>query len=94
MISDGQYAVLKKHAMRMNFSWEALKGTGSDRTPVYRNRSRWWLLQRRVANWALFRLLNWAERKKFVEGGLCYECPGYPEPTTDLDYFAGWEDGR
>lgn len=90
---------LLKHGMRVNISWEALRGDTlrgdtSDRTPIYRNRSRWWLLQRRAANWLLFRLLKWAERKKFVESALCFECAGYPEPTTEVEYLAGWADGR
>lgn len=70
----------------------ALLGESDDREPIYKKRSRWWMLQRRVTNWLLFRLLAWAERKDFVEGAACYECQGYPEPTTDKTYFVGWKD--
>ena len=70
----------------------ALLAGPDDRKTIYKRRSRWWLLQRRVTNWLLFRLLGWAERKEFVEGAHCYECQGYPEPTTDKTYFAEWKD--
>lgn len=81
-----------KHGMALNVSWELLYGYESGKVAIYRSHSRWWLLQRRVTNWALFRLLKWAERKEFVQGGDCYECAGYPEPTTEKTYFVGYED--
>lgn len=81
-----------KAGLRAFWARELLFEGADKREAIYKNRSRWWLLKRRATNWLLFRLLSWAERKKFVESAHCYECQGYPEPTTDETYFAGWKD--
>ena len=92
MIDENQYATLKKHAMRMNFSYEALFGSQDTCRPVYAKRSRFWLFQRRITNKVVFWMLAWAERKGFIENALCFECSGAPEATTDETYIARWEE--
>ena len=83
--------ILKQYAT-VNISWEALAGPKERPKPIWKNRSRWWLMRRRIVAWLHKSIGDYGLKREYLEYEPCYECGGEVVPTTEGEYVAGWED--